>query len=67
MITGINESKTLTKHISCECKCRFDERKCNSDPWWNNDKCQFEWKKCHVCEKDYTRNPSTCNRENGKC
>ena len=29
MITGINESKTLTKHISCECKCKFDERKCN--------------------------------------
>ena len=25
MITGINESKTLTKHISCECKCIFDE------------------------------------------
>ena len=24
MITGINESKTLTKHISCECRCRFD-------------------------------------------
>ena len=24
MITGINGSKTLTKHISCECKCRFD-------------------------------------------
>ena len=21
IITGINESKTLTKHISCECKC----------------------------------------------
>ena len=21
MITGINELKTLTKHISCECKC----------------------------------------------
>ena len=31
MITGINESKTLTKDISCECKCRFDEIKCNSD------------------------------------
>ena len=30
MITGINESKTLTKHISCECKCRFDKKKCNS-------------------------------------
>ena len=31
MITGINESKTLTKHISCECKCKFDGRKYNSD------------------------------------
>ena len=39
MITGINESKTLTKHISCECKCRFDGRKLNSDRWWNNHKC----------------------------
>ena len=36
MITGINESKTLTKHISCECKCKFDGRKCNLDQWWNN-------------------------------
>ena len=31
MITGINESKALTKHISCQCKCRFDGRKGNSD------------------------------------
>ena len=23
MITGINESKTLTRHISCECKCKW--------------------------------------------
>ena len=29
MITGINESKTLTKHISFKCKCRFDRTKCN--------------------------------------
>ena len=44
MITGINESKTLTKHISCECKCKLDGRKCYSNKWWNqiqinNDKC----------------------------
>ena len=31
MITGINELKTLTKGISCKCKCRFNGRKCNSD------------------------------------
>ena len=29
MITGINESKILTKHISYDC---------NSEQWWNNDK-----------------------------
>ena len=39
MITGINESETLTKHISCECKYKFDGRKCNSYEGWNNDKC----------------------------
>ena len=38
-ITGISEPKTLTKHISSKCKWKFDGRKCNSDQWWNNDKC----------------------------
>ena len=28
MITGINESNTLTKHISYECKCKFGGTKC---------------------------------------
>ena len=28
IVIGINQSKTLTKHISCECKCRLDETKC---------------------------------------
>ena len=27
MITGINKLKTLTKHISYDCKCRFDGKK----------------------------------------
>ena len=31
MITGKYEWKTLTKDISCECKCKFDGRKSNSD------------------------------------
>ena len=60
MITGINESKTLTRQISCECKCRFDGRKCNSDQWWNDYKCQCK------CKKDYAWNPATSNCENGK-
>ena len=66
IITGINESKTLTKHVSFECKCKFDGRKCNSDQWWNNNKCRFECKKRHVCKKDYAWNPARCNCENGK-
>ena len=40
MITENNESKILTKDKSCECKCKFDGTKCNSDQKWNNDKCQ---------------------------
>ena len=66
IITGINESKTLTKHISCECKCTFKGRKCDSDKWWNNDKCWCECIKRHICEKDYVYNTATCNYENGK-
>ena len=50
MITGINESRTLTRYISWQCKCKFDGRKCISDQWWNTNKCCCECKKCHVSE-----------------
>ena len=66
MIKGTNESETLTKHISCECKCKFDGRKCNSGQWWNKYKCRCECKKRHACENDYVWNPATCSCENGK-
>ena len=49
-----NETNILTKCISCKCKNRFDEKICNSDRWWNNDKCLCECK-LHVCEKDILR------------
>ena len=52
MITGINELKTLTKHISCKCKCKFDGGKCNSNQKKNNNKCRCEYKKHHICEKE---------------
>ena len=39
MITGINEMKTLTKHLWCGCKCKFDSWKCNSNQNRNNNKC----------------------------
>ena len=60
MITGINESKTLTKQIPCECECRFNGRKCHLDQWWNNEKYWCECKKRHAWEKDYVWNPAKC-------
>ena len=55
MIARINESKTLTNHISCKCKCKFDGRNCNPNQKWNN-KCRCECKnprKLHMCKKDH--------------
>ena len=62
MITGINESKTLTKHVSSKYKCKFDGRKCNSNQKWNN----VSVKKHNICKKDYIWNTVTCSCENGK-
>ena len=54
MIAGINELKTLTKRMSCECKCKFDGRQYNSNQKWIDDKCRskYKTKKKHcVCKK----------------
>ena len=69
MITGVYESKILTKYVSCECKSKFDSKKCNSNQNCNNDKCSYECKypiKHCACGKDYIWNPATCSCENGK-
>ena len=66
MITGINQSKAITKHISYECKCRFHGKKFNQDQWWNNNTYRRQCKKHHPCEKDYIWNPPTYSCENGK-
>ena len=69
MITGINESKILTTHVLCKCKCKFDSRKCSYNKNWNNDKCRCECKnkkKHRPCKKDYILKPATCICENVK-
>ena len=66
MITGINESKTLMKHMSCECKSKFDGTKCDSKQWWNKDKFWCECKKHNTCANNSIWNPATWNCENGK-
>ena len=67
MIATINESKTLTKNLSCVCKHKFGGRKYNSDQKWNNDKRRCECKnreEHHVCKKYYIWNPAICSSEN---
>ena len=56
--------KTLAKHISCKCKCKFGSRKCNPIQRWNNDKC-WEYKKYNICEEDFVWNFATCSCKNG--
>ena len=70
MIAGINGSKTLTKHISCKCKCKTDAKKCNSNQKCNSDKYWCECKNLkehHVGVKCYILNPSTRTYDNTKC
>ena len=31
MITNKNEAKAMTKHISCDCQCKFNSTACNSN------------------------------------
>ena len=58
--------KILAKDILCEYECKFDEMKCNSNQWWNNDKCECGLKIIIYLKKDYIWNPSTCICENEK-
>ena len=66
MITNKDEAKEMTKHISCDCKCKFNSTTCKSNQKWNNKTCQCKCKNCHKCEKDCNWNPITYICENSK-
>ena len=57
MITYKNKAKTITKHITCNCKCKLNSTTCNSNQKWNNKT---------KCKKYFSWNRSTCVCENGK-
>ena len=58
IITKKDGAKAMAKHISCDCKCKFNGTICNPIQKWNNKICQCEYKNFHKCEKDYSWNPS---------
>ena len=67
MTTNKNEAKTMAKHISCYCNCKFNSTTCNSNKKWNNETCQCESKNYRTCKKDCSWNPSTWICEKRKC
>ena len=59
MIINKNETKKMTKHISCNCKCKRNSTACNSNQKWSNKTCPCESKNYHKCRRDYSWIPST--------
>ena len=66
IITGKNESKILTKDISCECKCRVDGKnviQINGEIMIN---VCVSVKAVILVKNNFIWNPATCNCEHGK-
>ena len=43
IVTNKNEAKTMTKHISCDSRCLFNNTACDSNQKWNNETYQYEY------------------------
>ena len=59
MIANKNEAKTMTKHILCDCKCKFNSTTCNSNQQWNSETCICECKNYHKRKENHSWNLST--------
>ena len=66
LISNKNEAKAIAKHISCDCKWKFNSKTCNSNRKWNNKRFQCDCKNYHKSKKHYNWNLSTCTCENRK-
>ena len=54
IITNKNEANAMTEHILCDCKCKFNSTKCNSDQEWNIKSCQCKCKNYRKCKKGHS-------------
>ena len=52
IVTNKNEAKTMTKHILCGSKYKFNNTICTSNQKWKNKACQCECKNYHKYRKD---------------
>ena len=63
LMSRINETRHVSCHETCACKCYLDVIVCNDKQSWNNDKCRCECKelihKCR-CNDGFVWNFSIC-------
>ena len=67
MVTKKDEAKAMIEHISCDCKCKFNNTTCGSNQEWNNKTCRCECKNYCKCKIDCSWNPSQYIGETSKC
>ena len=69
LVSGVNETRFIVQHESCECKYGLNETVCNSKQKWNCDECQCKFKELDdwsFSEKNYMQNLSICDCECNK-
>ena len=65
-ISRTNETRYVSWHGTCACKCRLNASVSNNKQRWNNDKCRCECKELigeGRCDKVFIWNPSICEWE----
>ena len=63
IMSRANETRHISWHKNCPCKCRLDANVCNDKQHWSNDKCRCECKKLIDNGKrddGFVWNPSIC-------
>ena len=60
-----NETRHVSWHGTCRCKCRLGASVCNDKQRWNKDKCRCECKE--LIDKERWDKGFICNPSNCKC
>ena len=66
LVSRTNETRHISWHETCKCKCRLDPSVCNNKQYWNNDKCKWECRELideGRCHKGFIWHPNNCEGE----
>ena len=65
LVSGVNETRFLVQHKSCECTCRLNESVCNLKQKWNHNECRCECKE--LDDWSSRKNDDMWNRSTYEC